>query len=110
MTNPVISISIQQTLFWAFPFLAYQEDYRPKHPEGLSLADTLEPGRPVVLISSNEVCTATTSSKFNYAIPGGADFDATHLESDEKCSGFLAVVGADPEAIRLIRRRPSLMA
>jgi Ankyrin repeats (3 copies) len=88
---------------YGLPFLAYQEDYRPKHPEGLSLADPFEPGRTVALISNKGVCTAKTASKFQYGIPGGGDFEATHLEAPKECSGYLAVVGVDGAAIRVIR-------
>jgi hypothetical protein len=46
--------------------------------------------------------TTRTASKFQYGIPGGADFEATHLEAVGECPGDLAVVGVDPAAIRVI--------
>jgi hypothetical protein len=88
---------------FGLPIYATQEDYEPKHPTGMSLADSYEPGRPVVLVSREGICTAVTSSKFQYGTPGGADFEATHLKVRKKCSGFIAVIGVSPEAVRFIR-------
>jgi hypothetical protein len=47
-------------------------------------------------------CTARTSSTFRYEIPGGAEFEATHLEGAEKFGGYVAVVGMDPRTVRAI--------
>ncbi|MBI5570717.1 MAG: ankyrin repeat domain-containing protein [Desulfomonile tiedjei] len=88
---------------FGLPFWAAYRGYGPKHPEGLALADPFDPGRPVTLISSSGVCTMKTASKFPYDIPGGAEFEATHLEGSEKCSGYLGVVGVDLSAIRPVQ-------
>ncbi|MBM4326710.1 MAG: hypothetical protein FJ118_06045, partial [Deltaproteobacteria bacterium] len=73
-------------------------------PMDLSLADSVEAGNKVALISPRGVCTAKTAYTFHYEHPGGEDFESTLLKEAYQCPTNLSVamVGVDPTAIRLI--------
>lgn len=76
------------------------------------LADAFKPGLSVVLVGKMGVCRAKTVDAFPYE-HHVEDFEATHLSGTEECfavkdnkrlfSSFrMAVVGADPAAVRLV--------
>ncbi len=66
------------------------------------LADKFQAGLSVVLVNQKKICHARTGASVIVDDPGG-QIEATLLEPVEKCTGgFIAVVGTDPAAIRVI--------
>jgi hypothetical protein len=57
----------------------------------------------VALVSSTDVCSAKTSYRFHYQVPGGGEFEGTVVQTSEKCqAGYVAVIGVDARAVRVI--------
>jgi hypothetical protein len=87
---------------FGLPFFTTQGGLCPRYPE-ICLADSIRHCyTKVALLSKTGICSATTSFRFQYEVPGGAEFEATALDVSGECrSVAVAVLGVDAKLVRL---------